>query len=135
MAFLLEASILEDSWDSVRLEPVFLFFFLPFSSSLFFIFHSPHTVSLSILLTFLLPVSPVLTILFFLCQLCLVFACRVTPSFHTSVCSLSALNFSYLFSILFFSLLIFSSNALFLFSCFLSTSLFFLPYYFPEMQQ
>ena len=63
MAFLLETSILEDSWDLVRLEAAPLFFFVPpsFLPGLYF----SLTVSLSMQLTFLLPLPLLLTILFF----------------------------------------------------------------------
>lgn len=81
--------------------------FLPPCSVLF-----THSISL-----LLLPISLLLTILFFLSlvitQLYLVFVYLSLYLFFSCMSILSKFNFSFLFSILFFSFKIFSSNSLF----------------------
>lgn len=117
MAFLLETSILEDSWDLVRLEAAPLFFFVPpsFLPGLYF----SLTVSLSMQLTS--SFSPIAYYSVFSLSSSLavnviqcLFAFSVTHSFHLPDCSLSKFSFFYLFSILFLTLLIFSSNSFFI---------------------
>lgn len=135
MAFLLEARILTDNLDLVRLVAVgkLSSFLLPLSSSLFCIFHS--SISLHIVSFFYFSFAQYSV---FLClavtQLYLAFVCLSFYPFSPYIGPVSQINFSYLFSILFFPLLIFSFNSvfvcLFVSTQSLSTSL--LSYCFPE---
>ena len=117
MAFLLETSVLEDSWDLVRLGAAPAAFLSPYF--LPFLCFSP-TVSLCtinfsssfppVAYNSVFSLSGSLSVYFIQC----LFAFSVTHSFHLPDCSLSKFNFFYLFSILFLTLLIFSSNSFFI---------------------